>query len=419
MELLRKIYKFFSSYLLAVIVLVLLTLITLLGTLEQGELGLFTAVNKYFHSWFVVCDLLKFPLPLPGGLLLMIILFINMTLGALVHVRKRFRGIPNLVSHCGILFLLISAFVTFVGKNDAYVALFPGQLSNVARDYKKWELEIIEFNEEKKPVKSHIVTWDQLTSIGEGKSREFTAKDLPFSVSVDSFMVNATPVSATSPLAAGPGSREVGAFKLMERKKNKEEAANYPGCLAKVLVGDDKKTVKEAILSAYCTATQYTGPDGTPILMQVAGHSPRAAGFEVDGKQYGLLLNKTGYPVDFYIKLDKFIFEKHPGTSQPKNYESRITRMTAPDDEGKKVAIRMNIPMRHSGFVVFQESFGQHPRTGEYYSQFAVSNNPSDQWPTIALFVMMLGLSLHFVWKLIEYINKSKVERLKNGEAKS
>ncbi|MDF1816600.1 MAG: hypothetical protein P1V20_30640, partial [Verrucomicrobiales bacterium] len=95
----------------------------------------------------------------------------------------------------------------------------------------------------------------------------------------------------------------------------------------------------------------------------------------------------------------------------------RITRYDSLEEEGKQVAIRMNEPMRHSGFVVFQESFGQHPETGEYHSQFAVSDNPSDQWPTIALVIMSIGLLLHFVWKLVEYINKSKAERLKKQEA--
>lgn len=425
MDILRSLYKLFTSYALAVVVLVLLTVITLLGTLEQGPLGLWAAVNKYFHSWFVVSDifenagLFKLPIPLPGGLLLMVILFINMTLGGLVHVRKRLRGVPNLISHCGILLLLISAFVTFIGKNDGFVALYPGQASNTARSYKEWQLEIIEFNDEQKPVKSYIIPSERLLEIGSDGEQLFTSKALPFSLQIDHYHENATPLSASAPMAAGAGNRVIEGYKLLSRKKNREAERNYPGCFAKVLVGDEQKVVKEMLISAYCTTTQYQTPNGESIVMQIPGTSPRAAGFEVDGKQYGLLLNKKSWPIDYYIKLDRFIFDKHPGTNQPKNYESRITRLDTLEDEGKKVAIRMNEPMRHSGFVVFQESYGQHPVKGIYHSQFAVSDNPSDQWPTIALTIMGIGLLLHFIWKLVEYINKSKATRLKTEGAKS
>ncbi|MDF1816648.1 MAG: hypothetical protein P1V20_30880, partial [Verrucomicrobiales bacterium] len=324
MDILRKIYKFFTSYALAVAVFVLLTLITLLGTLEQAPLGLWTAVKSYFHSWFVVSHIFEnfgkftLPIPLPGGLLLMVILFINMTLGAVVHVKKRLRGIPNLVSHLGMLFLFVSAFVTFVGKNDGFVALFPGQKSNMARSYKTWQLEILEFAGEGKPTKAHIVPWEELTSIRGGKDKEFTSKELPFSVKIDSFLYNATPVSASIPIAAGAAGREINGFKLLPRTKDKEAERNYPGCFATVFANGEK--VDEMILSAYSNTTVYQSPGGQSVVMQKPGDSPRAAGFTVDGKQYGLLLTKTSWPIDFYIQLDRFIFEKHPGTEQPKNY---------------------------------------------------------------------------------------------------
>lgn len=404
MNYLRSTYRFFTSFALATIVLVLLTLITLLGTLAQVDLGLWGAVQKYFHSWFVTTDLLgPIPIPLPGGLLLMLLLFVNMTLGAVVHVRKRTRGIPNLVSHLGILFLLVSAFVTFVAKNDGFVALFPGQASNMARSYKTWQLEVLEFNEAGRPTKAHVIPWEELTKLNGGDEQEFTFKALPFSVKVDTFLRNANPIPASAPMAVRAGDREINGFKLLSAKKEKEEERNFPALFATVLKGENREEVAEMIISSYSAS-------------HMAGESPRVAGFKIDDKQYGLLLTKTTWPIDYYIKLDRFIFEKHPGTDQPKNYESRITRMDTFDDEGKKVAIRMNEPMRHGGFVVFQESFGQNPDTGEYYSQFAVSDNPSDQWPTIALTIMGIGMFLHFIWKLVEYINKSKAERLKKAK---
>lgn len=406
METVRSIYKFFTSYALATTVLVFLTIVTLFGTLDQVYLGLYGAVQKYFQSWFIVSDLLPsagipIPIPLPGGLLLMILLFINMTLGALVHVRKRVRGIPNLITHIGILFLLVSGFVTFIAKNDGYIALFPGQTSNQIRSYKTWQVEILEFNDEQKPVRAHVIPWEKLKGIGGG-NRSFESKDLPFTVKIDTFLRNSTPMPSNAPLAARGGAREINGFKLVPAKKEKEEERNFPGCFATIIA--DGEEVTEMILSGYSSNL-------------MAGESSRVAGFEVGGKQYGLQLVKTSWPLDYFVKLDRFIFEKHPGTDQPRNYESRITRLETPDEEGKKVAIRMNEPMRYSGFVVFQESYGQHPETGEYYSQFAISDNPSDQWPTIALTIMGIGLTCHFLWKLFEYMNKSRNRRAATSEA--
>ena len=407
---LRSIYKLFTSFKLATVVLVLLTLITLLGTLEQAHLGLWNAVKEYFHSWFVVSHILEnygikpaIPIPLPGGLLLMIILFINMTLGALVHVRKRARGIPNLITHLGILFLLVSSFVTFIAKNDGYVALFPGQMSNVANSYKTWQLDIIEFNEESQPLRAHVVPWAELLKSGGEKGRTFAPEGLPFSVKVSRFYPNATPVPASGPAAAGAIQHEIGGFKLLPKSKLKEAEANLPGCFAEIIPQSGSAEPAEMILSGRSS-----------IFMP--GESSLACGFVADNRQFGLQLVKTNWPIAYYIKLDQFIFERHPGTSQPKNYESRITRLESPvDNEGKKVAVRMNEPMRHSGFVVFQERYGQSRETGEYYSQFAVSDNPSDQWPVVALTVMGIGLTLQFLWKLLEFVNKSKRRRAQNA----
>lgn len=408
MNFLRDLYRFFSSYALATIVLVLLTIITLIGTLDQTFLGLFGAVSKYFHSWgklgFIESDYLisaakaypnmkipPVPLILPGGMLLMVILFINMVCGAVIHVRKRWRGIPNLISHLSILFLLVSAFVTFSFKNDGYVALFPGQVSNTAHSYKEWQVEILEFGEDKKPTKAHVIPWEQLGKIGKKGSQEFVSSTLPFQITINSFLSNARPVSEQNNEAID---RAIDGLKLMPFPKDKEAERNYPACFVTVYDKEGSKQIDETILSAF----SYT---------QLPGTSPRVAGFKVDGKQYGLQLVKRNWQLPYYIKLDKFINDKHPGTNLAANYESRITRLKDPTATvGKQVAVRMNEPMRHEGFVVFQESFGS-DQTGQYYSQFAVSDNPSDKWPEYALWVMMFSLTVHFFWKLFEYSKKS------------
>ena len=104
-----KLIAFLSSFGLATVTLSLLLLITFLGTLEQAEYGLVASQERYFESVFIdridvaaclralaITDLGKFTLPvmiLPGGYLLMAILFVNMFIGGVLRIRKSPRTI--------------------------------------------------------------------------------------------------------------------------------------------------------------------------------------------------------------------------------------------------------------------------------------------------------------------------------------
>ena len=69
--------------------------------------------------------------------------------------------------------------------------------------------------------------------------------------------------------------------------------------------------------------------------------------------------------------------------------------------------------MRYAGFTFFQESFGPaNASPGDrMYSQFAVANNPADQWPLVALIITGIGLAIHFVIKLFEFTGRAKRTR--------
>ncbi len=410
MAILKGIYKFFSSFLLAAIVLILLTIVTLAGTLAQKEMGLHGGVKEFFHSYkFSVFDASPFGgtifgkpilIPLPGGMTLMIILFINMTLGGLVHVRKRARGVPNLIIHSGMLFLLVSGFITHKMKRDGYVALYPGSSTNRAQSYKDWQIEVYELDENDAAKKATVIPWENLKPIGDEGSQVFTSKEWPFSVKVENFYRNARPLPTSAPISAEATGPEINGFKLLRRETEKEVAANFPGCFATILPSDEAEGVGTIILSG---TSDRISPDDSAMMAE----------FDFASKKWGIQLVKRSWEIAFDIELEKFIFEKHPGTTKAKNFESRIIWKENPEDEGKKVAVRMNDPMRQSGFVVFQESYGPpNPRPGEQmYSQFAVSDDPADYFPLIALTIITIGLAAHFIWRLAEYISKSGAKR--------
>ena len=86
-----------TSFGLAASVLALLTLVTLMGTLNQIEEGLIDSTAKYFESAWIV-DTVKLgkvvvPVFLPGGYLLLTVLFFNILAGTLVKIRKNWKAV--------------------------------------------------------------------------------------------------------------------------------------------------------------------------------------------------------------------------------------------------------------------------------------------------------------------------------------
>ncbi|MEO0415190.1 MAG: cytochrome c biogenesis protein ResB [Verrucomicrobiota bacterium] len=387
-------FKVFSSFTLATIVLALMTLITLYGTYYQVEHGLVEAKRKYFDSYFVVHKFFGIvPLPLPGGLLLMMLLFINMVLGALIKVKKSWRGAGLLISHLGMLMLLLGGYITWAKATDGYIALYPGNESNQVQSYRKWQLEVMPLDEENRATEAHVISSAALRKVRKDEKKQFALADLPFDVVVNGFHRNANVIPTTIPVAADVKTRAIDGFKLAPQPLNTRAEQNLPGCYVAFEPAEGKPI--ETILWA---ASYNFDPNG----------KPRPFIFEVDGKSYAAQLAKKTWQVPYSVRLDKFIFEKHPGTSTPRTFESMITRI----EEGRTdrpVNIKMNEPMRHGGYTFFQESYGPNSQTPvpQMFSQFAVANNPSDQWPLYSLIVTGIGLTIHFLISLILYIIRS------------
>lgn len=390
----RLAYRFFSSFKLATVVLVFMTVVTLLGTLGQVEHGLHSAKEKYFHSFFFTDTIFRIPVLLPGGLLLMIVLFVNMTLGALVKVKKRWKGAGLLISHIGMLMLLAGGFVTWAFSTDGYMALYPGMTSNRVESYREWQLEIVPLSKEGKSEKAWIYPAALLETMQPDEQRVIHAESLPFDVVINGYARNATPIPTTAPMAAGVTGKEIDGFKLSPQKPSKEAEQNLPGCFLEIRPRDGGPAV-ETILWA---GSYKFDPREKPMPFT----------FTIGDQLYGALLVKKSWTVPFSVKLDEFIFERHPGVMTARNYESRVTRLEEGQPE-KSLEIKMNEPMRHAGYTFFQESFGPSGSQpgDEMFSQFAVANNPADQWPLWSLIVTGAGLALHFLAMLISFVTRS------------
>ena len=390
MTLLSKVFRVFASYGFAVIVLTFMLLLVLFGTLEQVNIGLFEAQKKYFESLFLVHYLFgTFPIPLPGVYLLMVLLFTNLSCGALIRARKDWRHPGMLIAHSGILLILLSGLVEYNYSDKGYLRLYEQEESNEFVSYYDWELSITKADGALNG-KQHLITHEQLVDLDPEDSRRFTLPNLPFDLVLDNFERNSQPQRA--PMMPGA----IDGIVLLPLELAVEAEQNVAGIVATVI---DKKTQAEqkAILWGFTR-----GPWG----VEVGGEM-----WNIDLHHKRWKLARSASEETFSIRLDKFVHEEHPGTGMPSNFMSQVTRR----EKGLKseIEISMNEPLRHKGFTLFQSSWGPQGAAPDtpVFSQFSVVRNPSDQWPKYSCYIIAFGLCIHFIQKLTIHIRREQRRR--------
>ena len=333
-------------------------------------------------------------LPLPGGYLLMAALFINLAVGGVVCLRWRLRNLGILVTHLGIALLLVAGFVKMHWSFAGHVALFEGEQTASMTSFHDYEVALI--RSEGEQIYERMIPAPDLAGAVRD-SVEVDQPGLPFRLVFSHWMDNCEPMlkgpmfAASTPVVVdgdGPG------VFLRPRMREKENERNIAGCYVSVIPRDGSQA-SQGIL---------WGADFRPFTAKRYPFS-----FEVDGQQWGLDLRRVIWDLPFGVKLDKFQKTDHPGTLTPRDFSSWVTVMEG--NEERKVHIYMNSPLRKDGYVFFQTNWGPQPGARlegpPWYSVFEVAKNPSDKWPELASYVVLIGLLLHFIPKLFRYLSSS------------
>ena len=381
------VFDLLSGFGLATILLLLLGLLTWFATLEQVESGLYPTLNKYFHwkSVFLLPELKGkiVPLPLPGGYWVGVVLLINLTLGGVIRIRKGWKHAGNLISHFGIIFMLVAGGVAHHFSERGNMPVGEGESSNTAEDYFEYVVEVAEIKD-RKADSIHVIRGKDLVDLEAGKNRLFRLPSLPFDLEIGGYLKNALPV-AISERAPSAGELVADNYYLMTRPDEINAEANTAGCYARVVQRDGKKSA--------------------PLILAGASFHPFTV--EQDGRVFTIDMRKRLWPMPFTVKLDEFTADFHPGTMKPSKFISKITRI---ENGGEaKVTIQMNEPMRYEGLTFFQASYGP-PGAGpgqKMYSVFEVVRNPADKWPEYSLYVVTFGMLVTFLTKLGGYLAAS------------
>jgi hypothetical protein len=376
-----RVFDFLSGFGLATTLLLLLGVLTWLATVEQVDRGLYDTLNKYFDwkSLFLFPEFngKKFYFPLPGGYWVCALLLLNLTLGGVVRARKGWKHAGVLISHFGILLMLVAGGVTQHFSERGNLAVGEGETSDVAEDYFEFVVEVAEIKDGK-PSDVHVIRGEWLTDLKGDKRRTFKLPVFPFDLQLTRYLPNALPVAATE-RAPAEGEPVVDGYFLMARPGEKNAEANNAACYARVL-GRDGSTA------------------AGPFILAGASFHPFT--LHHNGRTFTIDMRKRSWVMPFQVRLEKFTAEFHPGTRRPKSFVSEVTRIE--NNQEARSIIRMNEPMRYEGLTFFQASYGP-PGAGpgqKLYSVFEVVKNPGDQWPKYSLYIVTLGLLIHFLIKL-------------------
>lgn len=375
-----RIFDILSGFGLATILLLLLGLLTWFATLEQVESGLYPTLNKYFHwkSVFLIPELKGklVPLPLPGGYWVGVVLLVNLTLGGVIRIRKGWKQAGNLISHLGIIFILVAGGVAHHFSERGNMAIREGQNRDAAEDYFEHVVEVAEI-QNGAAGSIHVIRGKDLSDLSAGNSRLFRLPNLPFDLEIGGYLKNASPVAVTE-RAPDRGELIADGYYLMPRPDEKNAEANTAGCYARIVRRDGSKS--------------------EPVILAGASFHPFSV--KHGGRVFTIDMRKRLWPMPFTVRLDEFTAQFHPGTMKPAKFISRITRI---ENGGEaKVTIQMNEPMRYEGLTFFQASYGPPGAAPgqKMYSVFEVVRNPADRWPEYGLYVAAFGMLVTFLTKL-------------------
>jgi len=403
---LMRLYQFFSSVKLAVVLLVLGLFLVFFGTLAQGFLGIHGTQANYFQSLFVklpaayvglhqLADMFlqgfgvatspidpevvrKIPaIPVfPGGYLVGGLLLTNLFAAHLRYYRKGLKQIGIALIHIGVVMLLIGQFATDLLSNESYMTIREGDSANYSESGSHWELAFVDASQ---PDKDKVIAIPA-SLLATGK--DLSHSEMPFKVRGVTYYRNSQITQQEAPIFS-PVDAET-SFGQKFRWRELPHATET-----------DQRDVPSAII-------ELSGPEGESRKLFVSGHLNTQI-ISAGGQQFQMALRPVRYYKPFSLQLIDFRFDRYPGTEIPKNYSSRV-RLERPDTgENRELTIRMNEPLRYQGETFFQASFD---KATEQTTILQVVKNPSWLTPYFACVIVAVGMIWQFAIHLFRFSSK-------------
>ena len=392
-----RVVKVVASLRLTVTLFALSILLVFFGTVSMMESGIWTTVYQYMWSWYVMVpvDLFRqfgvvflsewFPkdgrpwpgaFPFPAGKLLGGLMLVNLVAAHLVRFRLTWKRSGILLIHSGLILLFVGEAVTREYAVEQRMIIPEGQAVGFTQDARLTELALVDGSGADDKV---VVVPEALLR----KGGRVAHPDLPVDIGVEEYMPN----SSLADAAPGRPNRATdGIGRTVTAARERE----VPGADA-----GERSDVPAAYVTLYEKGTDR--PLGTYLGQVEFKPQPVTVG----GATYDLSLRYKRYYKPYTVRLEKFRFDRYPGTNQPRNYSSQVVLSDPGAGVERGVTIRMNSPLRHAGETLYQGGFD--PRT-ETTTILQVVDNPGWRIPYASCVLVTVGMLVHFGIALNQFL---------------
>ncbi len=304
----------------------------------------------------------------------MTIMFVNLLFKLIFKSPLRWNRFGTLVTHSGMLLLLLGGFFTAYFSKEGAVTIPEGEIISYFDDFHDLEIAIID----KSPIDHDAVTVFRNEYIEEGAV--ISDSDIPFQMTVDTFYRNMSlkQREGTVPERMRGLARRL---ELVEEELKLEHETNRAGM--------------------YVTLDGLSEEDGSYMIYQ-SMRIPQV--ISVGGQDYVIELRNKRYQLPFSIELLDFEQRLHPGTRIPAHFSSLVNVVSG--GFKREFLISMNEPLRYMDYTFYQYKFFQ--ETTDEGTVLQVVQNAGRNYPYIASCIMAIGLFIHLVIQVPKLIARSK-----------
>jgi len=296
--------------------------------------------------------------------------------------------------HAAIILLIAGEGVTAAAAAESMMPIYNNETINWTHDIREYELAVIDPDHpETGPEEDHVIVVPQDILESAAESGELIRSDeLPFDIRVDRIIPNTfhQPVALGSgsdlqPLATDGVARTHTVVEMPPASGVSGGQADMPAAVVTLLNGE-----------------QRIGQFLVAIVLQYDDYKPFAQPVVVDGRRYEILLRYHRRYQPFAIHLDQFHHDLYPGTNIPLNFSSDIQLIDQDRGIDQRKVIKMNHPLRYQGLTFFQSGW----IPGDRGTVLQVVRNPGAALPYIACSIGGVGLLIHFVLVLFNFLRR-------------
>ncbi|MCX6579536.1 MAG: cytochrome c biogenesis protein CcsA [Candidatus Aminicenantes bacterium] len=379
-----ELLKAVASLKLTVVCLILLAVLVVWGTVYQADHGLYQAQQKFFHSWFFL--LFGF-IPFPGTVLIMFILFFNLVAVLFFRIGFKLAKIGNLITHLGLIVLLVGGFFTFYYSQESTLTLKEGETGNMSSSNHLWELAVWE--QKAKTGQSDVDVYAVDTK-GLRPGDAIHLEELGLALHVKEYYGNCTAFTGSE---NAPMTTEISNASGIRELKGK-----HPG-----------KEIENNVAGG---VFDISAAPGQRQMLLLYGDDSQPTGLTVNNRAFLFSLRKKKFPLPLSLTLVDFTVKFYPNSEIAKSYESKVT-IKAEGGVERDVVISMNKPLRYADLTFFQSSYYTAP-DGTEYSILAVVKNVGRLLPYFSSIIIFLGLAIHFLVMLFKKNKENNSELIKS-----